>query len=420
MSAPPRDAGGASAAPAPPSPPDAASRTSWSTVAVVVGVAIAAAMQIGKVPPALPAIRADLGLDLVTAGWVLSVFYLVGLALGMVAGAIARRLGERRAVAGGLMVLAAASAVGALAPGAGLLLAARFVEGSAFLVVIVAGPSLLMRAARPADVRLAFGFWGTYMPSGTAFMMLVSPLLLEPFGWRALWLANGALMALAALVAWQGTRGLATGPAAGRSGEGVARDIRAVLAASGPLRLACTFGAYTAMYLSVLGFLPTLLIEGAGVAPARAAVAGALAVAVNILGNLAGGFLMHRGVRRSTLMVVGAFAMAASAWLVYRDGVALEWRYVACLVFSGVGGLLPPAALSGAPVFAPGLSRVPLVNGLIVQGSNLGQALGPPTLAALVAFSGGWQIAPWLLAVPGLLAIGLALGLRPLERAAQP
>ena len=51
------------------SPPDA---TAWPVLALTVGAGVAAAFQVGKVPVALPLLRAELGLDLVTAAWVLS------------------------------------------------------------------------------------------------------------------------------------------------------------------------------------------------------------------------------------------------------------------------------------------------------------------------------------------------------------
>lgn len=53
---------------------------------------------------------------------------------------------------------------------------------------------------------------------------------------------------------------------------------------------------------------------------------------------------------------------------------------------------------------------------LIVQGSNLGQVVGPPGLAALVAVAGGWQAAPWLVAVLSVTGVLLAITIGRIER----
>ena len=73
---------------------------------------MAAAFQVGKAPPVLPAIRVDLGMSLFLAGWILSTFNVVGL-LGSAAGAVADAFGHRRMLLGGLLCQAVGSLAGA-------------------------------------------------------------------------------------------------------------------------------------------------------------------------------------------------------------------------------------------------------------------------------------------------------------------
>jgi MFS family permease len=216
-----------------------ASPTNWFVVFLVVGAGIVAAFQIGKAPAALPVLRADLDLSLVAAGWVISMFNVIGIALGMLIGAAADRIGHRRVVLSGLALVAAASLAGAAAQGAFALLASRFFEGLGFMMVVVAGPALIVRAPKPDDLKLAFGAWGAYMPAGTAAMMALSPLLIAPFGWRGLWIANAILVSIFALVLAWATRGL-TRPASGPASS-VARDIWDTIAAPGPPVLALIY-----------------------------------------------------------------------------------------------------------------------------------------------------------------------------------
>src|SRR3546814_2705041 len=74
----------------------------WLPIAVVIAAGIIAALQVGKVSIGLPALRADLGMALGTAGWVMGVFALIGVVGGIPAGAAVSRFGDRRLIVLGL------------------------------------------------------------------------------------------------------------------------------------------------------------------------------------------------------------------------------------------------------------------------------------------------------------------------------
>jgi hypothetical protein len=92
---------------------------------------------------------------------------------------------------------------------------------------------------------------------------------------------------------------------------------------------------------------------------------------------------------------------------IYSSDLSFLARYAACLLFSTVGGLLPASVLGGAPVYAPSPNQVATTNGLIMQGGQFGQIIGPPVLALVVSMGGGWKSAPWLLG--GSAAVGVVL-----------
>lgn len=393
-----------------------AARTDWPVVLLLVGAGVVAAFQIGKAPAALPVLRADLALSLVAAGWVISMFNVLGVALGMAVGAVADRLGHRRVVLGGLGLVALASLAGAGAQGAATLLASRFVEGLGFMVVVVATPAMIVRASAPGDLKLSLGAWSAYMPAGTAAMMALSPLLIAPFGWRGLWLANAAAVALFALALARATRALDEASPRAASRPSLASDMRRTLTAPGPPLLALIFATYTLQYLAVLGFLPTVLVEQDGLAQGLAAALTALAIVANVPGNLIGGYLLHHGAPRWLLIVCTLAVMALCALGIYSAGLPLWARYALCVVLSLVGGGIPSSVLGAAPAHAPSKHLVATTNGLIMQGSNLGQSIGPPTVAAIAAAAGGWQWSPAVLLTAAAVGAALALALRALER----
>ena len=100
----------------------------------VIAVGVVATLHVGKLPPALPLLREAPGISLLPAGFLLSLLQLAGLTLGLT-GMTAQRVGVKRTMVAGLMVLGCASVHGGLANGAIWLLATRAPEGLGFLCI---------------------------------------------------------------------------------------------------------------------------------------------------------------------------------------------------------------------------------------------------------------------------------------------
>jgi MFS family permease len=392
-------------------------RTPWPLVLLLVGAGVVSAFQVGKAPPTLVSIRSELGMSLFLAGWILSIFNVIGFLLGSITGAVADACGYRRLLLTGLSLQALGSLVGSFAPGAFFLLGTRAMEGMGFLIVVVAAPALIAQVTKPGDIRVALSVWSCFLPAGASTIMLFVPLVNVSLGWRGFWLANSVILAAFAFWLMKGTAHL-TGRAAGwrrRQGQ-VWLDLRLTVTSAGPVLLAAVFTTYGLQWLAVMGFLPTLLAEDYGLSPGRASVFTALMVAMNVPGNLMGGWLLHRGFRRWKLIAFASIVMGACSLAIYSPTLPFAARYTACLLFSLVGGLLPASVLGGAPIYAPTPNLVATTNGLIMQGGQLGQVIGPPVLALMVSMGGGWKSAPWLLGASAATGVALSLGLAVLEK----
>lgn len=384
-------------------------KTAWGHVLLFVGAGVVSSFQIGKAPPVLPFIRMDLGMNLFLAGWVLSTFSIVALLFGAATGAAADALGHRRLLLWGLAAQAFGSLLGSFAQDAGLLFATRAVEGLGFLSVAVAAPAMIVRVTHPRHLQISLSAWSGYVPAGIAFIMLVSPIWTSWFGWRGLWRFNAALLVVYAYLTVLATRD-ATGSAKREKARfGLfLRDIRAVAASRGPLLLALIFATYALQWITVMGFLPTLFIEDYAMGSGIASVLTAVMVSLNVPGNLAGGWLLRRGVRMWRITASASVAIGLCSLVIYASALPFGIRYLGCLLFSLVGGLIPASLLNAVPAHAPNPRMIATTNGLLVQGSNLGQFIGPPALALVVSLAGGWRSAPWLLGSTALAGVILS------------
>ncbi|WP_343314166.1 MFS transporter [Brucella sp. BE17] len=376
-----------------------AASTNWTAVLVIVLSGIAAALQVGKAAIAAPMLQDDLGIGLTTIGWLAGIFALIGLFGGIPTGAFVARFGARRILIVGLLVTAAGAALGAAIPSLPGLFVGRIIEGAGFLLVTVAAPSLLDEVARPTDRDLSFALWSCFMPAGMATAMLIGPLFES---WSAMWWASSAL-AMAICIAVP-----LVIPASPQGYPmalcGLRLDIIAVSRDPRSVGLSVTFALYSLMFFAVFSFLPVLLMERLGVTHQTAGLLSASASTVNIIGNLIAGLLLSKGLSRPALLIAACLVMGLTSFGIFLPFLSDNTAFGLCLLFSAVGGLIPAVLLSSAPMVAPAAGLTPIVLGLIVQGNNLGQLLGPTAIGdALDRF--GWEAAAYIVAGAALIAV---------------
>jgi hypothetical protein len=172
-----------------------------------------------------------------------------------------------------------------------------------------------------------------------------------------------------------------------------------------PALLAGGFCAVVVVGAALLGLLPAFLEERRGATAAAGGTATALVALSSVLGSLAAGWLLGRG--------VGLRAPAAAGLLMPPASLPLA----AGGSFGGVVGAAALMAANGvqvAGVFAavPRVAAVPdhlaVVNGLVAQLGSTGSLLGPPLLAWAVG-AAGWGVLPPFVAVFTVLGLVLLL-----------
>jgi len=379
------------------------SPTRWPLVFAFMLAGMVAACQVGKAAIAVPLLQQDLGLSLVFASWIVGAFGALGAAGGLFAGSIVSLFDPRRTLIAGLCMIGIASIAGALAPDGTFLLATRVLEGCGFLATVLSVPRLIRAISAARDSDRVFAYWGVYLPTGSAAMMLLGPLIAAS-GWRALWFVNGAL----ALI-YAGIVARLPAPVARATGSASAlANIVQVLHAPGPILLAVAFGIYTFHYFALTGLLPTLLVEKLGLSIHAAGLVSAITVAANGLGNLMAGALLRRGVALWSIALGGFLVIGTSGFAIFSPAMPVVAIAVATAATLAISGLIPASIFAAAPRLASNSALLAITLGLMMNGSNMGQLLGPAALAAFVQRF-GWERAP--LVFVGVMIAGIALAL---------
>ena len=383
--------------------------TQWLVVAAIVAAAVIAAMQLGKSAPALPAIADDLGIDMLAAGWVASIANLIGAIAGGIAGFMADRIGNRRTIVLGLLFLAGGALLAVATESIWLLLLARALEGAGLLAMFVAGTPFVVAASAARDRGLVLGIWSAFFPLGFTLIVAASAGLLGPLGWRGFFSVNAVLCVLTLiafiLVVSRGRVVEARPPSLGGTGR--------VMATPGPWLLSAMFLVMGIASFAVQTWLPSFLFEELNLSIEVAALASAAFIFLFVPANIIGSHLSDwRRIQRWHIMAFGSLGIVVLPFGIFADGLGDTARAIFACLYPLTAGLIPGAVFGAIPRHAGSVDQIGLVSGIVIQGSFIGQLIGPPLLAFLVLKFSGWSGAVWMFPVlgGGCLLIAIAIG----------
>jgi MFS transporter, DHA2 family, methylenomycin A resistance protein len=163
--------------------------------------------------------------------WVVNAYTISFAALILTAGAAGDRLGAKRVFTAGFAIFVAASLGCAAAPGIGLLIAARAVQGCGAAILVPCSLALLNHTYVDDHERThAVGVWAAGASVALAAGPVVGGLLIEAIGWRSIFFINIPLGLFGLWLTW---RYVAETPRTKSRGLDYAGQVLAILALAG-------------------------------------------------------------------------------------------------------------------------------------------------------------------------------------------
>src|SRR5882762_4120878 len=159
----------------------------WAGLAVVAAALFVATLDAMVLYVAFGTIRRDFpDVSAAALSWILSGYTIV-LAAGVIgAGQWADRLGRRRVFLAGMGVFTVASALCAVAPGVGVLVAARVLQGFGAAALTPASLALILRAFPKSRVPQAIALWGAAGALAAALVLLALAIVQSgAWGWSS-------------------------------------------------------------------------------------------------------------------------------------------------------------------------------------------------------------------------------------------
>lgn len=335
--------------------------------------------------PLLPDIRADFGVSITTAGFIVGSYGLARLAVDLPAGFLADKVGPRRLSVIAIVILLVASVLGALAGSVEQLIAARIGSGVAVGILATVILSALSATATPANRGKVMSLFHVANNTGIALYPMVGGLLGTALGWRATFgvtfvLALVAGAVLLPLLLRIDLRGSGSGKGGGDAALVLHGRQRSVA-------IAVTNYGVIANMIHRHGFRNTILPLYAATALGLGGISIATAIALmSITGLLVatpGGMLGDRLGRRRVI-TAGLAAVAVGDLVFLLTGDLVTFLLAAALI--GFGDFFTSSQTALLSEVVPPEGRTKVLSGYRFS-ADLGALIGPVVLAAVMD---GW------------------------------
>ena len=166
-------------------------RRRWMSLVVVCLAQLMIVLDTTIVNVALPAIQRDLHFTQGNLTWVINAFLVTFGSFLLLAGRLGDLLGRRRVFLLGVVVFTAASAACGLAPSAGVLIAARFVQGiGAALQASVILAIIVTEFPQPTERARAMGAYVFVAVAGGSLGLLLGGVLTQALNWHWIFFVN--------------------------------------------------------------------------------------------------------------------------------------------------------------------------------------------------------------------------------------
>lgn len=161
----------------------------WVLAATILGSSMAS-IDGTAVNVALPTLQSSLHATAADLQWVIEAYSLFLASLILVGGSLGDRLGRRRVYAAGIVIFTAASVFCGIAPTAGILIAARCLQGIGAAALVPGSLAIISASFDQSHRGQAVGTWAGFSSITTAIGPVLGGWLVQFASWRAVFFIN--------------------------------------------------------------------------------------------------------------------------------------------------------------------------------------------------------------------------------------
>lgn len=383
----------------------------WWVFSATFFASIAIAVNHMKVPPVINSLLADLGIDMVLGGLIMSINSLAVVILVLPAAVILAKLGPKTTGLTALACTFLGSLLGATANSPHIILFTRCIEGIGTGLMAVAAPSVISMWFDADERGFPMGIWATWMPLAITIIFNVAHPIESLSGWRGVWQFSAALAGLAFLIYFlvvdapqnRGNAPSHEGPSTQGSAFDALKNPALWLLALCHLGFSIRTGYET--------WAPTFFVEFHGIAPSLSNFYGSLAAIAGLPACIGAGWIFDRIKKRRQVLLTATITVA----IIATQSFTLRTPWIAPFMISigFMSGLIPGTILSLVPQVSRTPAHTPMGIALVNLFSFTGILASPPIYGAFIE-NYGW-ISGTIPVMSGALLMVLASSMLSLE-----
>ncbi|MCE1252645.1 MAG: MFS transporter [Anaerolineae bacterium] len=379
----------------------------WLVLGVVWLAGIAAPLNQFKVPPVMTLLMKAYALDLTAAGWLMSVFAIMGLLLALPAGYILQKVGVRLTGLVALSCLFVGSLLGVLTSQAWLLFVSRLVEGCGMGLIAVLAPAVISAWFPPEKRGLPLGIWATWVSMGSLLIYNIAPFLNAGYGWQSVWWF-GAFYTLLVLVLYGLVVRLPQTTASAAPADRPAGNFFQSLANANIWLLSFAFACFNGVVIGAIAtYYPTFLTTTQHYSLSNASLITSLKMIVVITTAPLIGWICDRIASPKKVLLISTFLLGIFSLFPFSSS---GWTIPILMALLGLlAGAIPTACFSFVAEIMGSPHKTGMGMAVLMIGQNLGQLVTPLFFSQLVEHF-GWSSAGYsliLLCAAAVLSIVL-------------
>lgn len=380
----------------------------WAVVAVVWLAGFSAPANMAKVTTLAPVLMEVFGIGPDTIGWVIALFYALGIILAFPAAGLINRFGIRVCVIISIVTGALGSLLGVISTDLGVFMASRVLEGAGMGLLTVAGPAAITPWFPKERRGLPLGIWGMWVALAMFLCPIVYAAVAETAGWRIVWwitLAFDIIVLVLFLLVYRT-------PDFIFEGEGIERtqakpSIKNVMANKTVWALGLVFFFDQLAVMAVNNFTTTYLTTVVGASLTLAATLASMAAIIGAVCSPLAGKISDILKTRRWVLVVGCVAGIAYTAL-YFNTTSIDFIWPIVVLGGIVGGVVPAMIFAATPEQVDPVD-VPNAMAMVSLTQNVGMFLGATILGGAVTAIGWSSSALFVLAPCFVIATLIAL-----------
>jgi predicted MFS family arabinose efflux permease len=316
----------------------------WRALAVLTAARTSLGFQFQSIVSLSTDMMPSLGLSFATLGVLIGLYFLPGIVVALPVGALSRRLGDKRLVMAGLVLMTLGAVICALSGDSTTLAVGRVIAGIGGVTLNVVMSKMVIDWFTGREVVLAMAIFVNSFPIGVGLAMLTLGAFSAVAGWQAATGAVAVITFIALVAVWALCE-----PHPNDAQIAGAKTLTAAALRGSELLLVCLAGAiwgiFNGCFAVLFGFAPSLLVSNGSTSSATAGVVVGVATWCVAASVQVGGLLGQRWVKPSMLMTTGTVAWSLCMLvLAYWNSVG-----AAAVVLAGIVMGLPVGTIMAMP-----------------------------------------------------------------------